>query len=280
METAVVTEAPQTDVKPVEEVKEVPKEQPKEQVSDKFAALARKEKSIVKARQELAAEKAKIQQEMNQLKAQMLDFDRFKRLKENAKTDPDAYLKEAGLSYGYLTEQNLKGGIDPNAILEKTEQKLSEWEKKQEEAQKKIEEGQKAQAAREWQEKVQGFVQSINDFVEENKDTYELIALHGQQPLVWEVIQEAARRNDVMTVKDAATKVEAYLSEQVEKAMTNSKKFKDKYELKKVPEPPKVPGSPTLSNSMGATTPVKPGMITEAERTARALAALNKALGE
>ena len=69
-------------------------------MSEKFLALARKEKSVVKARQEISAMKAEFEKQQAQFKEQMQEFQRWKQLKENAKLDPDAYLQEAGLSYG------------------------------------------------------------------------------------------------------------------------------------------------------------------------------------
>lgn len=263
------TEPPKVDEKP-----------PVEPVSDKFAALARKEKGIVKARQELSALKTQLEAQQKQMDAQMAEFKRWQGLRENAKVDPEAWLNEAGLSYGYLTERALKGGKDPNAILEAAEKKLSDWEKKQQEAAKKAEEDQKTQAQKEFEERVATFVQGIHEYVEQNKEAYELTTLHGQQNLIWEVIQEGARRKQQISVKDAADKVEAYLGEQVEKALA-SKRFKDRFTpVEKATETPKEAGSPTLNNSMNTTTPVSPGLISEQERMTRALNALNKALGE
>lgn len=266
---------------PKEAPKETPKEEPKtpEFISDKFAALARKEKAVVKSRQEISQAKAEMEKERQAMAQERAEFQRWKALKENAKMDPDAYLNEAGLSYGYLTERTLKGGTDPNAILEKANQRISEFERKQEEERKKAEEQQKTLAQKDFEERVANFVAGIHDFVGQNKETYELIDLHGQQNLVWDVIQEAARRGDSLTVKQAADKVENYLGQQVEKALS-AKKFKDRFEAKKAPEAPKEPGAPTLNNNMNTTTPVNPGIISDQERMQRALAALNKAIGQ
>lgn len=245
-------------------------------MSEKFLALARKEKSVVKARQEISAMKAEFEKQQAQFKEQMQEFQRWKQLKDNAKLDPDAYLQEAGLSYGSLTERNLQGGIDPKAILEKTNQTIAQFKKEQEEKEKAAQEAAKTQAQKDYEARVGQFVQGIYDFVEQNQDTYELTNQTGQQNLIWEVIQAAAKRGTDMTVKQAAEKVEEYLSEQAEKVLS-SKKFQGKYtKVVKEEEAPKVTPAPTLTNNITASSQPKPGMLTEQQRIQNALAVLNK----
>ena len=257
-----------------------PEVKPPSFISDKFAQLARKEKAIVKSRQELSALKADLEKQRSQMAAQQAEFERWQKLKANAKLDPDSYLNEAGLNYGALTERALKGEkFDANEVIAQTRAEIAAFKKEQEErAQKALEEN-KTTAQNDFQERVKNFVSGINDFVEQNKETYELIDLHSQQDLIWQVIQEGARRKQNITVKEAADKVETYLGQQVEKALL-SKKFKDKFMPKIAEEKPKEAGSPTLTNSMTPGTPTTPQYITDQERTQRALAALNKALGE
>lgn len=249
-------------------------------MSEKFAVLARKEKSIVKARQEIAALKADFERERKDWNENLEEFKRWKKIKENAKLDPDAYLNEAGLSYGYLTEKALKGEkIDGNEILARAEAKIAALEKKLEERDAKLKEDQTQQASQDVINRRETFFSNVNDWISAQGDAYELINMHNQHQIVRAVIEEAANRKKDITVKEAADKVEAYLAEQIEKAVSSSKKFKEKYVPKKIEEK-KEPGAPTLNNSMNTTTPVSPGMITDQERTARALAALEKALGE
>ncbi len=251
-------------------------EKPKEYASDSFAALARKEKSIVKARQEIAAQKAEFEREKASAAKEREEFTRWKQLKDNAKLDPDAYLSEAGLSYGSLTERNLKGGVDPNAILEKTTQKLSEFEKKLQEKEEKAAEEQKTRAQQDYETNVKKFVEGIYDFVEQDKENFELIKLNNQQNLIWEVIQAGYSRGQELTVKQAAEKVETYMTEQIEKALS-AKKFQGKYSKVVKEEEPVKPGSPTLTNNATSTTPsTKARMLTEQERIANAMAVLNK----
>lgn len=268
-ETAVQTETPKT---------EPAKQQ--EFASDKFAALARKEKAIVRDRQELSAMKAKIEKELQSIAQQKAEYERFMKLKENAKLNPDEYLKEAGLSYGYLTEQNLKGGIDPATILEKTQETLSNWEKQQKEKAKIAEEESKARAAKEFEEKKTNFIKGIYDYVEKNKETYEITALNDQAGLVWEVMEKAALQGRVMDMKEAADKVEEYLVSQVEKSIA-AKKFKDRFSpaIKEDAKDVK-PGAPTLTNNMSASTQINNKGLTDQERMRNAELALKKAFGE
>lgn len=77
----------ETKVEPAAEVKEEPKkEEPKtpEFMSEKFAQLSKKEKAIVKARQELALEKEKIARERDQNAKDLEEFKRWKAIKDNA----------------------------------------------------------------------------------------------------------------------------------------------------------------------------------------------------
>lgn len=245
-------------------------------MSEKFHQLARKEKSVVKARQEISQMKADFEKQQAQFKEQLADLQRWKHLRDNAKLDPESYLNEAGISYGSLTERNLKGGIDPNVIFEKTNQTIAQFKKEQEEAKKQAQEEQKTQAKKQYEQNLQNFVQGIHEFVETNKEKYELTSLHGQQHLIWEVIQEAGKRGTEMTVQQAAEKVENYLDQQVTKALA-SKKFKDKFVPVVKPEDPVKPSVPTLSNNITATTPVNGNRApTEQERIANAMAVLNK----
>lgn len=272
-----ITQAPAVSIeaKPSESL-ETPKvtQTPKESASDSFLALARKEKAIVKARQEISAQKAEFEREKAANVKEREEYNQWKQLRDNAKLDPDAYLNAGGITYGSLTERNLKGGIDPNAILEKANQTISNFEKRQEEARKTAEEAQKTNAQKEYEDNLKRYVDSVNDFVETNKETYELITLHNQQHLIWEVQQAAGQRGQVLTTKQAADKVEQYLDEQVTKAL-NSKKYKDKY-TPIVKEEPVKPGSPTLSNNITSSTPTKTGFLTEKQRIDNAMAVLNK----
>ncbi len=257
-------------------------EKPKEPgfMSDKFAALARKEKANVKERQEISEKRAELEKKITEFKAQQTEFERWQKIKANAKLDPDAYLKEADLDYTYLTQKELKG-VDPKVILEKTTEQVEALRREIREGKEREAEQLKADQQKAYEEQVQNLLSTIDEVVDENADTYELIKLHNQQNLVWSVIQEAAKHDETLSIKEAADRVEKYLTDHIEKSITTAKKFKDKYTAPKKDEPKTpIPGTPTLSNNLTSTTPVKPGYMTDKEREQRALDALNKALGQ
>lgn len=269
-------EPPKVEEAPKEETKVEEKKTP-EFMSDKFAALSRKERAIVKARQELSAQKAEMEREKQSSAKDREEFNRWRALKDNAKLDPDAYLNEAGLTYGSLTERNLKGGIDPNAILEKTNQTIAQFRKEQEEKESAAKKAQEEASKKDLDQRVTNFISGIYDFVEQNKETYELIAQTEQQNLVWDVIRVGAQRGQELTVKQAAEKVEDYLGGQVEKALS-AKKFKDRFTQVRKEEPK--PGAPSLTNSMAPSTQSPTRPLTDKDRMRNAEIALKKSFGE
>lgn len=275
----VVTETPNPEV-PVEAPKETPKTP--EFMSEKFHALAKKEKAIVKERQAMAQQRAQFEQEKAQSSKDLSEFKRWQALKDNAKLDPDAYLQEAGLSYGALTERQLNGGLDPKAILEKTNQTIAQFKKEQEERDQKNKDEQKSQAQKDYDAKISQFVEGIHSYVDQNAESYPTIKNAGTQNDVFQLIERAAQRGKLLNVKEATDMVENYYDGVIDKVLESPKWIKKLSEKLKPQEDVNTPrpGAPTLSNNMTSSTQPKTGMITEQQRIQNALAALNKSIGE
>lgn len=271
-ETQVVEQPEATEpTQETQEVKETTEVKEPEIASDKFEALARKEKAIFKARKEISQMKSDFERERAMLQDKIKEFERIQKLRDNAKLDPDAYLKEAGLSYGYLTEHNMKGGVDPNTILEKTQATLTEWEKRQEEKLAQQQKEAQERQQKEYEEQYAEFVEKSLEYIASNTEEFELVNQLGQQNLVIEVMTEAGRRGKALTVKEAALKVEDYLNQNIEKALS-TKKFQGKFKK----EEPKVTSDTTLNNAMSGGSSPNQRYVSEQERIDRALAVLNK----
>ena len=60
----------------------------------------------------------------------------------------------------------------------------------------------------------------VNSFIDKNKDDYELISTYAQQNLIADTVDEFYKANKrVLSVKEAADMVEAYLESEAEKAL-------------------------------------------------------------
>jgi hypothetical protein len=148
------------------------------------------------------------------------------------------------------------------------------------EAQRKADlEAQQAERQRIAQEQARAaestFRAEIADFVKENAETYELTALYEQQDAVYEVIdahfrqtQSETGKGEILSHKKACELVEAKLEEMADRAL-KTKKVSAKI------KPPEPATPRTLTNDL-AQSSFGNAAKTEAERMARAMAALDK----
>ena len=271
VEPSAITEPPKV---------EAPKE--KDQFAEKLEILAKKERMV-------AREKMRIAQEKRELDESRKEYNQWKELKQGAKKNPLKYIAEAGLSYDELTQHVINGGTIPEE--DKFESLRGELEsikaQRAEDLKKQQEEAQKAQSAQ-YEQVINNFKEEITDFVETNKDTYELISQRDATEEIYGAITEAFnasvnewRKNGQlgpmpkpMSIKDAADVMEEFYESEV-KRLTETNKWKTKYgSAQQKPEDKKGP-SPTLTNQMNTSS--APSLLpakTEADRIRRALAKL------
>lgn len=245
-------------------------------LSPKFAALARKEREILRARESMRAKEYQIAQKEK-------EYREFQRIKENAKLNPIEGIKALGLSYEDITKYYLNGEKPTaDAQIQSVQEQVQKYIQSQEQKEK-IRLQREAQATeQQYAQVIDSFKGQISQFVDQNKDTYELTHLYEGQELVYDTIaQHFERTQKIMSTQEAASLVEEYLESEYERAMS-AKKFMNKY--KRIDTPPKneeVKGgfqpSKTLNNQMASS--AAPSMLSaknEHDRIQRALAALNK----
>lgn len=252
-----------------EQVAEQPKEQPKELLSTQFAALAKKEKAALNRQREA---EAKLKEAEEKLKV----YEQFENKKKAAKTNPLEFLSEAGLTYDEITEFMLNGGARHRDKTEVLEEKFNEFvESKKREEQERIEKEKAALKAQE-EKVIAEFKKSVNKFLTDNTDKFELINLYNAQELVISTIEtHFENKQEILSNEVAAQLVEEHLEEEIKK-LANSKKFSGKLTVSSdQKQPQQQKNSVTLPSSQPTSN--VPSMLsakTEEERLRRALAAL------
>lgn len=218
--------------------------------SSKFAALAKRERELVR--------------EKETLKTQQTEAQKLQSMVELAKTDPVAALSQMGLSIEEIQKVIL--GEEDAVEVDTTpasKQDLVEFEQK-------LKTERETAATTAQQAQIDATIATtkteISSFLEENSSDYELTKLHTQEGLVYEVIEghfndTAKYENDLMSepgvilsYKEAADKVEEYLTAQAVKALATNKLGKrySKLDTEETPDQASPPQS--LSNDLGATT--------------------------
>lgn len=180
----------------------------------RFNALSRKEK-------QLAEERAKV-------KAWEAEQAKYQQLRESK--DPMAVLESFGISPDDVVDALLGGSSEeedntPSDPAEALKKEFEDFKRQiEEEKQRKIEEQQTRQQEEE-QAIIDNHKKTIDSFIQENSDKYELITARGEQELVWDVTE--AHFNEygkVLTIEEASDMVEQYLEQEVQKLL-KLKKF-------------------------------------------------------
>ena len=268
------------ETKPLEEVIK-----PDEKFSSKFSLLAKRERTAVERERAAKLKEQELEDKYRNFSQRESKLEEFERLKQ---TNPLKALELLGLSYEDLTKIQLEdGNIPADLKIKKVEDKFDNFVKTQEAALQRQEEEAKRLHEKREQEATHAFKGEISSYLKSNAERYELIAFENQEDLIYEVIDEYYTRTmdeatgvgQVMTIAEAADKVEKSLEEKYNKAR----------DLKKVqaflkaqgapPSPPtrmeQIAGqkSKTLTNNLSAT-PAQPrkSPVSDEERIARAIA--------
>jgi hypothetical protein len=228
---------------------EAPAPQPTaaESKAKEFAALARKEKSIVEQQRRWQQEKAQHEAELTELRG-------LKAKLEDARKNPLAGLGLLGTDYEKLS-QHLLEEKDPVAQLKSEVEGLKAAREAEKRAQLQAEQQRLQQQEHEI---VAGFHRDVVAFCEKNTEQYELIAALQAAPAVIRVITEHAQETgEVMDFAEAAKQIEAQLEERL---TTKQKKWIRKPAEEQQPEAPQKPEAKptqrqttkTLSNALTA----------------------------
>lgn len=267
-----------------------------EKVSGKLQMLIQREKTAVERERAANAKEAAAaarEQALAEREAKIQEFESIK-----AK-NPRRALELLGMSYQDLTQVELSDGEVPADLkVKRVEEKFDSFLKSQEDAKRQSVEDAQKQQERETANTIAKFQTEIGTYLKENVGRYELIEFEQSQSLVYDVIdehynrtleaamktaQEAGEdvseiRGEIMTIAQAADKVEAHLEKKYDQARNLSK-------VKVLMAPRPVAPSPadklktgirqtpkTLNNNLSATpaTPRK-APITDDERVAKAI---------
>lgn len=239
-----------------------PKDDPK--FAAKFAALARREKSLTTREQGIKDREAKLQ-----------EFEADQKLRAE---DPYAWAEKHGLTYAGWTERVLKGKPSD------TDKRLKHLEEEREKERQEALEREKQAEIKKYEDSVNTFKSNLKEYVAKNAETFELIHSQEAYDVVMAVIEEHFEQTEkelgegkgrLLSVQEACEAVEKHLEEEkakeVEKLLA-SKKLKARLKLpdaapaadpkagKTDAEPAKPqaaakPGVTTLSNAMESDLP-------------------------
>lgn len=246
--------------------------------SNKIEVLIRREREAVARERALKDKEAEIE-------AKLVKYNDF----DGAKTNPKKALELLGMSYDELTQSLLNdGSIPPEVQIRKVDEKIEALRKSQEEDKQRQADDNKRRQDESEKAAVFSFKKDITTYLTDNKVRYELIDFEGQQELVFDVIDEHYNRTldpetgvgKVMSVAEAADKVEEFLEQKYHKSRNVSKvkalweavpkapiKEAAKQELQQQRQPPR-----TLTNNLSATQMPRAKVLTDEERVQKAIA--------
>lgn len=254
-----------------------------DRISPKLQAVLKRDRAVVDRERAAAAKEADIS-------AREKKIQEFESLKT---TNPLKALELLGLSYQDLTQIALNDGeVTPDVHVKRIEEKFDSYLKSQEDAQRQKEEESKRAAEQKEKEMTAKFQGEIKSYLKDNASRYELIAFEQSEDLVYDVIDEHYTRTqpkdadgnptgpgEVMTIAQAADKVELHLEQKYAKAR-DLNKVKGLLAPTRQEKPPVAQlktesrqTPKTLTNNLSAT-PSRPrtAPISDEERVQRAIA--------
>jgi hypothetical protein len=258
--TEQVAQAQTQGVAPAEGAPQTPKTD--DRVSQKLQVLVQREKRALEIEQRAKQSHEAAEQRAKSIADREAKITEFENLK---KSNPLKALELLGLSYQDLTGIALNdGNIPPELQVKKVEEKLDSYVKAQEAAKLELAEQAKKQAADQEAKVIEDFKGSISSLIDSDPKKYEAIRFEGLQDYVFHTIEEHfLRTNEVMSISDAADKVETAIRKKYEDAR--------KLEFLKTKEVPPLmqnvvkqqtftprPQQRTLTNKLSATPLPKP----------------------
>lgn len=264
-----------------------PEAQPKETASALLAKLARQRKEAMQVTKKLTAsdsEKAELLKRIQELETKVTSKPK----------DPLEALKSAGFGYEDATNFVLNDSkLTPDQQIAALRKELEERDRSFEEREQKRLQEEADRAQKSVQEQEEMFKTDVIDFVDQNKETYELTAREDQAEVAdtvlavikqhfsqamkeWDEAGRQGKRPKVLSTKDALDLIEAHLEEKISK-FYDTNKIKNKFAPK--PADPEAKGSPapstkTLSAAV-TTSSASPGAKIN-DPVARAMSALER----
>lgn len=241
-EATTVTEAPKT---------EEPKDEKKERVAKQFAELSKRERRLVEQERRLKEQSTKVAQ--------------YEKNLQKAKENPIDFIKDlTGENFDSILNKyiGLVGTDDkkPEDIkLQRLEERIVAYEKAEQERQETLKQQSSQQM---WQQ----HLNVVSNYVEQNKDQYEVILSHPQravqiyQDILSQAIRDAGRELAEDEVVACINRTEEWMTEEykplIEK-LTKTKKFSPTVTVKTEPEKviTETLKPRTLTNNLSTATP-------------------------
>lgn len=211
--------------------------------TSQFSTIIKKEKQILREKRALKEQQMAFEAEKQKWADEQARLQRFKEL-----SNPLDALKEKGWTYEDLTNYVLSGEkTPPEKLIADVKKELEDLKTAQQREKEQLILQAKEAAEKEQQQIIENFKAQTNDFIVQNKDTYELINLHDAQEVVFATVEEhwakeverynkeveegvtQPRQPKVLSMKEACDVVEKYLEENISKSLQTKKlstKFK------------------------------------------------------
>jgi hypothetical protein len=251
--------------------------------SKRFAALAKRERALVRQQEELKAERAKLETRDREYADLQKGRDRQTELEALKKTNALKWLEAQGVTYQDITSLVLNDGkATPDMAVREVKQQFEAYKAEQEKAREDGVQAEKQRQQVEYDRVLEDFKVEVTGYIDSNKGEYELIALHDATSVVLSTIEQHFENTQkVLSIKEAAEMVESWLEDRIAKSL-DTKRLKSRMAA---PPPTKdadtkpVPPSAqtrTITNSMTTSAPSLLPAQTEQDRIKRALAALSR----
>lgn len=249
-------------------------------LSPRFAALAKKEKAIRQAKEEVSRERERLKLQEEDYKARYIPKDRLK-------TEWQQVLQEQGIGVDQITQMAMNQPGPQDQMIQKLQARIDELENKQTESFKKQEENQTSQ----YTKALDAIRLQVKDLVTKD-DNYQVIKATAQEEAVVELIEKRFQETGIVpSVESATREVEETILKEMAKyssigkvrALFEAKEAALEVPVKK-PEAPgiqiekrQIPQQPikTLTNAATAV-PSKP--LSARDRRERAIAAFKGVL--
>ena len=248
---------PQEEVETEVEVKPSQDEQ-EDLFTKRFAALTKREKKLVE-------ERAKMKELENRVK----EYEGIKEQGVAKALEAFGFSIDDVINYALGEDaEAFKEPVDPNEQLRKEfEEYKQSIEQKEQDAIKARQEAEQKQI----DQAITNHKDAIAETISKNSEKYELIASQGQQELVWEVTEAHFNETgEILSIEDAADKVESYLEAEVQKLLKLKKFGKKEVEVEQPVKDTKVPESKTLTSNLTSSTPIKESTVSHEDSLKKA----------
>ncbi len=172
-------------------------------LSRNIAALARREKEQRRQAEEFKKERLAWESEKSKYETDYIPKSKFT-------SDPLATLEEAGVDYDQLTNLKLAQGSPELQYIQKLEKKLEALESKQNAASKGFEE----QQTQQYQQALRQIGEDVKSLVSQGDDFEGIKATGSEQDVVDEIERVFKEEGRLLTIEEAALKIENYIIEE------------------------------------------------------------------